>query len=309
MNFNTRQSIHLNFCEMSIISANTLFHFTRTKDTLLSILETGFRPAYSVEFGPATNGRIVECEIPMVCFCDLPLSSLDKHINGHKWEHNNKEEKFLGYGKHGLGMSKTWGTEQQLNPVTYATNRSHYLLKCLEANRRLLSLYQYNNEETEKIIAKYKIDKTTKDSPNFTDLERKILVDQSYIQSALEAYSIILNYVKPYEDVRDGRRYYDEREWRKVVPYDSTDFTSVPTIFPLQFPDQPAKKEEFKELIAKHHMLLFEPKDIKYIIVESDRDIEGVIDGIKAMGHKYSDVDKDRLTTRILTCEQLHDDF
>ena len=122
---------------MSIISANTLFHFTRTKETLLSILETGFRPAYSTEFGPATNGRIVECEIPMVCFCDLPLSSLDKHINGHHWRYNNKEEKFLGYGKYGLGMSKIWGTEQQLNPVTYTTNKSHYLLKCLEANSRL----------------------------------------------------------------------------------------------------------------------------------------------------------------------------
>ena len=100
--------------------------------------------------------------------------------------------------------------------------------------------------------------------PNFTDIERHILVYQSFVKPVLEAYAIILNHLKPYEDVRDGRRYYDEREWRKVVPYDSSDPTNVPTIFPLQFPEQPAKKDHFKQLIAKHHMLLFEPKDIKY---------------------------------------------
>lgn len=294
---------------MSIISANTLFHFTRTKEILLSILETGFRPAYCIEFGPAIDGRIVECEIAMVCFCDLPISSLDKHINGHKWEYNRKEEKFPGYGKYGLGMSKIWGTEKELNPVTYTTLKSHYLLRSLAANKRLHDLYWYNEEETERIKDKYRIDASSKVIPNFTDLERKILLDQSYIKAALEAYGTILNYVKPYEDARDGRRYYDEREWRKVVPYESGDLTGMPTIFPLQFPNLPAKKEEFKKLIVKHHMLDFDPKDIKYIIVENDKDIEGVIDGLKEIGGKYANEEIDRLTTRILTCEQLHEDF
>lgn len=294
---------------MSIVSANTLFHFTRTEERLLSILENGFRPSYSKEFGPATNGRIVECQIPMVCFCDLPLSSLDKHINGHNWKFNSKVKEFNGYGKFGLGMSKIWGTEKQLNPVTYTTNKSHYLLKSLDANRGLLELYKYNDEEVQKIKSKYGVDKYSIVVPNFTELEKKIIIDTKYIEAAVESYSMILNYVKPYEDTRDGRRYYDEREWRIVVPYNSSDPSGVPTIFPSQFPGQVALKEKFEDLIAKHHMLTFEPKDIKYIIVEDDNQIEGVINGLKEIGNKYTDLEIDRLTTRILTCEQLHEDF
>jgi hypothetical protein len=56
-----------------MLSSATLFHFTRSLDTLQQILGSGFKPFYSSEdlkmFG------VSECPgIPMVSFCDIPLS-------------------------------------------------------------------------------------------------------------------------------------------------------------------------------------------------------------------------------------------
>jgi len=48
--------------------------------------------------------------IPMVCFCDIPLSQLVSHIDT--------------YGKYGLGMSKEWGIKKGLNPVIYFNKNS-----------------------------------------------------------------------------------------------------------------------------------------------------------------------------------------
>lgn len=75
---------------MSSISAKALFHFTSSKETLLKIIETGFRPSYCKEFGEnITGNRLQELYIPMTCFCDLPLSNTKNHMTGTTWLNNN----------------------------------------------------------------------------------------------------------------------------------------------------------------------------------------------------------------------------
>ena len=92
-------------------SANTLFHFTKSIETITSILTNGFYPRYCMEeFEYIDKVREKEFSIPMVCFCDIPLSE----IKGHA-------EK---YGENAIGMSKDWGKLEGINPVLYTTKQS-----------------------------------------------------------------------------------------------------------------------------------------------------------------------------------------
>ena len=86
------------------LSSNTLFHFTRTLDTLLSILTHEFRPRFSKETLPIDGDTLIN-GIPMTCFCDIPLSQTQAHM-------------FM-YGNYALGLTKEWGMRNGVSPVLY----------------------------------------------------------------------------------------------------------------------------------------------------------------------------------------------
>ncbi len=88
----------------SSISANTLFHFTKTIDNLESILRRGFEPNYSLENMESVLDDF-QIAIPMVSFCDIPLSQIHNHVDT--------------YGCYALGLSKNWGKKKRINPVLY----------------------------------------------------------------------------------------------------------------------------------------------------------------------------------------------
>jgi hypothetical protein len=86
------------------LSANSLFHFTNSFDNLLSILKEEFRPRFCLEdfslmfVGMSTDPK-QEWGVPMVCFCDLPLSQTSFHLSV--------------YGDYGIGLTKDWGKEKR----------------------------------------------------------------------------------------------------------------------------------------------------------------------------------------------------
>ena len=86
------------------ISSNTLFHFTKEFKYLKQIIEEGLWPRYCIE--KKWNGK--DLAIPMLCFCDIPLSQVKDHID---------EEK--GYGCYGIGISKSFARDNKITPVTY----------------------------------------------------------------------------------------------------------------------------------------------------------------------------------------------
>ena len=86
------------------LSAETLFHFT-SFENLQRILDCKyFQVNYSKEqftFRQSTMNHYV----PMVCFCDIPLTQTGDHIKQYK-----------GFA---IGLSKDWGIGHGLNPVFY----------------------------------------------------------------------------------------------------------------------------------------------------------------------------------------------
>ncbi len=99
--------------------SHTLFHFTKSSETLHKILLGGFWPRYCLE-----DVRWLEYEefdfvaYPMVCFCDIPLSRIDEHVEF--------------YGEYGIGVTKEWAESIKATPIQYVSKDNH--LKISDVN-------------------------------------------------------------------------------------------------------------------------------------------------------------------------------
>jgi hypothetical protein len=85
----------------------TLFHFTKSLDVLLRILEEGFWPRYWLEDITWLDGGVPRLAWPMVSFCDIPISRLREHTEF--------------YGNYGIGLVREQWQATGLNPVLYVT--------------------------------------------------------------------------------------------------------------------------------------------------------------------------------------------
>jgi hypothetical protein len=86
-------------------------------DAVKGILKFGFFPRYCPEYSldkedirRVAAHRPPMAAAPMVCFCDLPLSLIGKHL---------KE-----YGSFGIGLEKTWGIQNGVAPVLYTHSKA-----------------------------------------------------------------------------------------------------------------------------------------------------------------------------------------
>ena len=167
---------------MSPLSSSTLFHFTSSRENLISILATEFSPRFSFEeftgaIGEGSGTAEFAVGIPMVCFCDIPLSLAADHM--------------MVYGRYALGLTKDWGRRLGVAPVLYtypeaattdAVIRLHLTIEVLRG--------------------------TADDGAEFSaDTERLICFVKPY-EGTLRRIG--------HQEKRV--RFYDEREWRYVPP-------------------------------------------------------------------------------------------
>lgn len=250
------------------LSANTLIHFTHDKEALKKILIESFRVFYCKE-SIVLDGNPTVFHVPMVSFCDIPLSEVKDHI--------------AKYGHYGIGLTKAWGNKMGLNPVLYVASGS-----TLSASYRLA----YNH------FARGRGGPGDGDPDNWTR-EQKAVVD-------------VLRYIKNYEGnlVRKGGtianyRFSDEREWRHVPSYEvecdmvvGGDYYAVP------------ENKAAVDAAVVDLRLEFTANDIKYIIIDNDHEIREFVQHLRSVkGPQYSYDDVDRLTTRLLTREQILGDI
>lgn len=181
------------------------------------------------------------------------------------------------YGSYGIGLTKEWALRNGLNPVLYVAPNSTLSNSYRTAMRHFV-LHPDRSEE---------------DATN----EDMALMD-------------VIRYMKNYEGPLDRKgesiknyRFSDEREWRYAPEY-SGDEEMLITI-----KDFEVDPEKYSNMYNKYR-LKFEPNDIKYIIIKDDSEISEVINHLRqANGKKYTFDEIERLTTRILTTEQIMGDF
>jgi len=266
------------------ISSNTLFHFTNSAAHLISILTDEFRPKYCLEdfsFLYQDNPQKLEFAFPIVCFCDLPLSQIKTHLRL--------------YGSYGIGMSKDWGKTNGVSPVLYSHRQSSFLAHL----NRIIS---------ESIAEDDRISKEGA-NPSFKNYRRIFG---------------LLSFLKPYEGDLWRRdhyinsvRFYDEREWRYVPEtllhspqHDTRELLELKEYLSSEeFFNQITLEDNNRQIGSDTFKIKFEPKDIKYIIVSREQEILPMIKSIRRIKDKYSPDQVDVLASRIISANQIIEDF
>lgn len=250
---------------MNPINASSLLHFTKYYSTLESILAKGFRFSYCCEY---VNPSIVINElypeiasymrvnaeikpyiaIPMICFCDIPLTRAKRHSDF--------------YGKFIIGIDKDFARTlygDLLNPVIY----------------RISDDFNYALNDLSVIKAKFfNQDEQSKD---FYNVKRSL----NQIIGLTKQYSGNFQGEERY-------CFYDEREWRILLPYDYDKnvkwyWNVNPKDFLLKKDDYnsilyktPWAYRGFVQELDKNNEENFS-KFITHIIVEEDKDIPKIV--------------------------------
>lgn len=260
------------------ISANTLFHFTKF-EYLKGILQNCFHPRHSVELLPSL-GENNPVGIPMVSFCDIRITQLSKHIET--------------YNPYGIGMRKSWGIEQGINPVFYVQQESPAYRLLSEQGEYFLNKDRFN-ADGDYILPK-------EEKPAFLNLFR-----------LLTYYKV--NFTKKYNRQTrmfegDDINYYDEREWRYSpgqLPGDSLMRDIIPFPFVhlgLDNNDEPIM--EFRDRRFANRPLRFLEDDIKYIILDKDDEVKELVDFI--LSNNLFPDRREILFSKINTIERIKDD-
>ncbi|MDO9578181.1 MAG: abortive infection system antitoxin AbiGi family protein [Candidatus Cloacimonadales bacterium] len=185
----------------SNLSSNTLFHYTDF-ECLMKILKEGFKPNYSLEnfeflFEKESNIKNNHI-IPMVCFCDIPISSTKEHI--------------FNYDKYAIGLSRKWGEDNGLNPVMYISRNSKVINNFRYAYSNYNDIVIEIEKEKEDLynkLKKSKFEDLTEDARN--EISKKIgkkITNQNF-EEEIKNYTMkcfcedyLLNHTKPLSIIR-----------------------------------------------------------------------------------------------------------
>lgn len=168
---------------MSTISANTLFHFTDKKGNILQILENGFMPHKCKEFNSFSPNRY--WHVPMVCFCDIPLSQIKEHTD---W-----------YGEYAIGMRKDWAIHKSVTPVLYFNEDTTLHKTIIDNIEKILSeqpfpqemenlLYHYAYMKPYKGEQIHKKDNNKKEKCFYDEREWRFVPPIDHVTSFLSSY-------------------------------------------------------------------------------------------------------------------------
>ena len=265
------------------ISSNTLFHFTDKIENVINILENEFRPHYSlenlnfvfIENGKYTKHENLEHAFPMICFCDIPLSQAKNHMET--------------YGHFGIGLKKEWGIKMKISPVLYSHRESNIMYGIAQIWKTVSKLYIENNDD---------------DSYKSDDSYRNLYSALFKIYSMTKPYDGKLWDKKKEKYKKDIVRFYNEREWR-FIPEGT--FQKRPLMYGI--PKKSFLNKNELEKFCQKDILKFEPSDIKYIIVEKEGEIIDIIKEIERIKSKYDDDQKKLLCSRVISAEQILEDF
>ena len=165
------------------ISTNSVIHYTERIDNLKSIINCeGFRLKYCLEELEINLDYPISSAIPMISFCDIPLSEIKNHIDS--------------YGSYGIGLSKIWAKKNGLNPVLYLEKDS--------------KISEHIKNQVERIMLSVEqVDEKKKLTRPELELQEDMITYVSYCKNY--EGKLIRGKVNT-----ENYRFYDEREWRYV---------------------------------------------------------------------------------------------
>lgn len=269
------------------ISSNTLFHFTRKLQYLKDILSEGFLPSYCLEnfdifkfITGEEEEEIFEMAVPMVCFCDIPLSKVKSHMKT--------------YGYYGIGLSKDWGIKSGVSPLFYVSGDSATTQSIYESINYLRDHPAFGKDAV--------LDR------QYDRLTRLIRFTKPYKGKFYRSGKYLNNVT-----------FYNEREWRyipdvtdlskRVYVGAAKPWLDKETFEKLRNTPGTTEKTELLALnkeVRKTFPLKFGASAIRYLIVEKQADIYEITDALKTI---YDAKESALISSKILTKQQIFDDF
>ncbi|MGC4038811.1 MAG: abortive infection system antitoxin AbiGi family protein [Chitinophagaceae bacterium] len=255
------------------ISTNSVIHYTGEINNLKGILECeGFRLKYCSEALDILLNNSLLAAIPIVSFCDIPLSEVKNHIDS--------------YGQYGIGLSKSWAKKSELNPVLYLERESR-LSKEFKTQANLILDYLKENGQKEKGFSE--------------DV-------QAHFNFITRLITYCKNYEGPLERGKfksESYRFYDEKEWRYVAKKE--EIGNAPWI--IHSSEYTKNKLKYNKLVETCY-LKFSHKDISYIIIDNENEIPEILNLLHNIYEdKCTTKELKILTTKILTKNQIYNDF
>lgn len=273
---------------------SSLFHYTKF-NYLKKILETGITPNYcKEEFGSESVSKYV-VGIPMVSFCDIPLTRTDTLTKR--------------YGNHAIGFSKEWALKNGINPIMYVSNENIIL------SLRFFKSYEMSLKS-----------QLIRNGCNGRQLTLN-LFDQNSVSNIVpfinhnNAKFANLNfwgYTKPYWGYHNKKKQcnYEENEWRYVPKEENgIEWKWGEQAYSEWRGDMDSEKPQPNEALI-NRKLKFSCKDITNIIVEYDSQILGVVKTIESLtmigGNSNNEITEDEkkiLISKIVSFERIKKDF
>lgn len=284
-------------------SSSSLFHYTKKTNGLIGIIEKGFRYSYCFEEFDETVARFINrpavekarilnpCEekygiaIPMICFCDIPLSRADSHRSN--------------YGDFCIGLNKEKVRVQlsNINPVLYQS--SNWIMHTLETLVESLPCQEQQEDYFKQVESITQGRNAVNGASEIVKAQRSGRLSLLNFD-AISAVKLLLSLVKT--DISK----YDEREWR--VFWDE----NIDIEFGLTEELFNQKRVEFNKRISNQYAT-FDIGIINHIIVPTEHCVPCIIDKIKKsetiLGKTATDDDKEMLITKIMTFERIENDF
>ena len=284
-------------------SSSSLFHYTKQANSLFGIIEHGFRYSYCFEVFDETVARFINrpavemakllgsCEekygiaIPMICFCDIPISRADSHR--------------ANYGDFCIGLNKEIVRAQlpNINPVLYQS--SSWIMNSLKTLVESIPRQEQIDDYFKQVEPLTQGKNTIDGASEIIKAHRLGRLPQLNFD-AIPAVKLLLSLVKT------NISKYDEREWR-VFWEENIDIK-----FGLTEELFNQKRTEYNNQICNRYAT-FDSNIINHIIVPTESCGPCTIDKIKRsptiLGKAATDDDKEILITKITTFERIDNDF
>ncbi|MZK48993.1 abortive infection system antitoxin AbiGi family protein [Clostridium beijerinckii] len=274
-----------------MISSNTLFHFTNEVDFLKNILKDNFYPRCCTEdlefLMPNLKKDQSKVAIPMVCFCDIPLSKISNHIDD--------------YGSYGIGLTKEWGIEKGINPIHYIQKKTLAHNNLINLEKQLVRILEDMNKIGDYLEFRHK-DKNIK------------LMSDKISAEIFKSFWEFSGFLKEYRGInnkneKEEKIFYDEREWRYIPNVIDSDIDGYTYRLHGQDCLSQELKNKLNETLIKYK-LKFEAKNVKYLILKNENEITNFMEFIDSLPEdRFNRNEKSILKTKIITVDNIKEDF
>lgn len=312
------------------VTTDSLFHFTQLEFLQKILVGQSFLPRASLEIFPtyynihdsqgiSMYGYTIDYThfVPMVSFCDIPLSQIHNHTDYYCKDGTNIDSSVKVYG---IGLKKDWGIEKGLNPLIYLNKESKFSEHFGSVFEKFLSS-QYTLPGRTKY---WEYEYTYGHAVNNIDFskEEKIFIQALSYTKPLYGYPYRGGFKK--QTIR--RDYQQEREWRYIpismmIPFimitagvwRHSEIHGYKELTPEISAEIAKLKRNNINSIVEAYPLYFDIEDIKYIILDSESDLETFYTVFENMTMGLPEIEKQKklryLQSSIMIYQNLKNDF